>query len=201
MEIVLIKSNYIIITIIFLIIGFSGCVSGTEHYDGQFFSFDYPNTWEIWEPPINDDESIIYLKPKEEIEKSGLSIEIVYDAPVTFNHTLQEYQQEIIDLHREVYIDDYSEDMVLDNNFKVLINRYITVNDLRGFDLAVQHSEYMMVGDEPVISEYVVLQRGVNNFTEIRLKISSKVLESSPNIFERSHEDLMVIVNSLNIKS
>jgi len=62
------KWNYIFITLIFLIIGISGCVTGTEqteHYDGQFFSFDYPDTWEIWETSSNDDESIIYLKQKE----------------------------------------------------------------------------------------------------------------------------------------
>lgn len=196
------KENYIIITIILLIIGFSGCVSGTEHYDGQFFSFDYPDIWEIWKAPgdKDDDGSVVFLNHGDKQgDESGLKITLI--APSYSNYTLYGYQQYLIDFHKEVYADDYSEEMVPDNNFKILLNESIEVDGLKGFDFAFQCSEGGVLGDKPMVLEYVILQNGFNNFTEIRLEVPSKALESSPNIFEKSHDDFMIIVNSLNIKS
>jgi len=166
-----------IIVIVLILISVAGCTDFQfKTFDGQYFSFKYPDGWEAKATVVN--ESVVTVVPKNEIEKFNQSI-ITLKFLGNFNLT----DTKIIQL-----FNPYSKtaNNKPDPNFKMIENRTITVDGVNAKDFLLQDSS----DDEKSLEEHELI------YLEKNGKVYEIHLNSTPDDFFRAQGIFLDIVSS-----
>jgi hypothetical protein len=188
------KKDFIVIIIgavIILLLLFNSNLFNTN-YDGQVFSFDYPNNWEINDSYIYSNATVILLVPKN--GSNNVEINLIGPKSSSNNNTnLNNYiTSEIVDVYNQVYPNDNGGNLIPDPDYVLVSNKSVNINGLNGFDMVFKVAEYGELGDPHEYTEEVILKKG-DNFYEARLNYSPNATT------QYFHNDFMKIVESLQI--
>ncbi len=188
------KKNFTVIIIGAVIISFLLLNSNTfnPQYDGQVFSFDYPNNWEINDSYIYSNATVILLTPSN--GSNAVEINLIGPKSNPDNNTnLNNYiTSNIVNVYSQVYPNDNGGNLIPDPKYELVSNKSVNINGLNGSDMVFKVAEYGELGDPHEFIEEVILQKG-DYFYEARL-------DYSPNTTTQyAHNDFMKIVNSLQI--
>ena len=188
------KKNFIIILIGAVVIFFLLFNSNlfNTNYDGQVFSFNYPNNWEINDSYTDSNTTVILLVPNN--GSNAVEINLIGPKSNPNNNTnLGNYiTSNIVDVYNQVYPNDNGGNLIPDPDYMLVSNKSVNINGLNGSDMVFKVAEYGELGDPHEFIEEVILQKG-EYFYEARL-------DYSPNATTQyAHNDFMKIVNSLQI--
>lgn len=189
------RLNIFCLVIISGIVVLSGCISGTASFNGQFVSFDYPSDWNLTDNSVNYSD-MVYLSPNDELGNSN-KVKISIMGP-EWDSSLDSYMANTVQYYQKAYISDTNDNMVDDPNYKVYKNQSVNINGLNGFDLILQGSEYATLGDNPKITEYIVLQNGTQYY-ELRLELPSELTINSTQT-KQYMDQFQTITNSFKIQ-
>jgi hypothetical protein len=181
--------------ILLVIVSLSGCTSNTANFTGQFISFDYPISWNMLDNSGNGSD-MVYLLPDDELGDSK-KVKVAIMGP-RWDSSLDNYMAYTVMASKSAYVSDTNENLVNDPNYKLYKNQSVVINGLKGFDIIVQGSEYVTLGDKPKITEFIVLQNG-SDYYELRLELPSELTINSTET-KQYLEQFQTIANSFKLQ-
>ncbi|AEG18634.1 PsbP-related protein [Methanobacterium paludis] len=196
------KKRYIILVFILAVaIFFIMGSASTTSYSNKYYSFEYPHNWTKENDTYNAYESTTTLYPNYSDLKGKVNIVLTGPEEEPNNYSINDSRDLFIYTNSKVFPNaSYFEDKDLTNDpeFKVLMNKTVTINGMNGFDVVIYDATPWYLNSPHEIIEEVMLQKG-NKIYTLKLTCSPEALAQDPNIFNSTHREFETVANSFKV--